>query len=153
MGGDVAPSSTARYREAPECGLAASLYRGDDLVKALAMLKAFFDDSGTHGEALITTISGFMAPAKVWERLEIEWLDVLSDYKSRYGVTWYHATDVAAWREEWAAVPLDPCRDAPMRFAAILGRHNVLPVWAAVRKRGFPAIRYPRVPRELSHSV
>lgn len=130
-------------RHIPIAQIARALCPSTDLVKALAMveateeLRAYFDDSGTHGESLITTISGFVAPTKVWENAERDWRVALADYKDRYGVTWYHATDVYNWDGEWRAAPLDVCRAAPMQFAAILAKQNVLPVWSAVVNEDF----------------
>ena len=124
-------------RHIPIAEIAAALHRSDDFVKAITMLKAYFDDSGTHGESRITAIGGYVCSGKTWESVEREWLDVLEDYRSRYGVTWYHATDIARWTGEWGRVPLDACRDAPMRFAKVLGKHSLLPVWAAVKNEDF----------------
>ena len=124
-------------RPIPVSELAALIFDPHDQVRALAMVRAYFDDSGTHGESLITTISGFVAGEKTWTALEAAWDDVLSDYRNLYGVTWYHATDVANWKGEWAAAKLDDCRGAPSRFATVLSKQDVLPVWAAVVNEDF----------------
>ena len=39
-------------RPIPIAEMATALHRSSDLIKALAMLKVYFEDSGTHGEAL-----------------------------------------------------------------------------------------------------
>lgn len=135
-------------RHIPIEEIAGFVYRRfpNDQVKALAMvdaLEVYFDDSGTHGESLITTISGFMAPTNTWKQVEAGWLGVLQEYKSRYGITWYHATDVANWREEWAKAPLNVCRDAPMVFATVLSKSNVLPIWSAVVNEDFERYATP----------
>lgn len=119
-------------RHIPIGDLAQSLHRSDNPYKGFGMLQAYFDDSGTHGESLITVISGFVATTNSWTDVQGDWLAALEDYKSRYGVTWYHACDVENWKGEWGKVPLDACRTASMRFASVLSKHRIMPVWAAV---------------------
>lgn len=123
-------------RHIPISEIAAVVHRSSDLVKALAMLRAYFDDSGTHSNSLVTTISGYVGSEKTWKIIEGEWLAILADYR-QYEVTWFHSADIASWQGEWAKVPLTICRDAPLRFARVLGKHRILPIWAAVVNEDF----------------
>jgi hypothetical protein len=129
-------------RHIPIAELAGAFFRLDDKIKALGMLKAYFDDSGTHGESLITAISGFLAPASVWKSVEDGWLDAMAGY-GQYGIDCYHATDIENWRGQWAGAPRNVCRLAPMQFATVLSKHNILPVWAAVVNEDFKQYSTP----------
>ncbi|MBS0234400.1 MAG: hypothetical protein JSR99_13055 [Proteobacteria bacterium] len=107
-----------------------------DPVKAIAMVRAFFDDSGTHADSRVTAIGGFVASEKDIAALEAQWADTLADYH-QYGVTWFHAVDVANCKEEWEKVSLHVCRDAPMRFATAMSKDSYQPIWAAVVNEDF----------------
>ena len=53
------------------------------------MLKAFFDETGTHDGSAITGLGGFVGTADAWDRLEQKWWAVLREYADK-GVRWLH---------------------------------------------------------------
>ena len=110
--------------------------------EVLGLLKAFFDDSGTHGDALITALVGYVASSSASTAAETEWADTLADYR-QHGVTWYHATDVTGGKNEWAGVPSSVRHLTPMRFAKILGASNLMPIWTAVVNEDFRKFATP----------
>lgn len=100
------------------------------------VLKAFFDDSGTHANSLITAIGGFVLGEAALGRAEADWGKLIDEYR-QHGVTWYHAPDVASGTNEWISVPSTVRALTPMRFAKILGAYRHVPIWAAVVNEDF----------------
>lgn len=67
------------------------------------MLKAFFDDSGTHGSSKVLAIGGCVAREEQWVLFERDWAAMLE----RFGILEYHSADLQAfagdfkgWTEE-----------------------------------------------------
>lgn len=126
-------------RHIPISELVAHLFQRGDELRAVAMLnelQAYFDDSGTHSNSLVTAIGGYVGASRTWDAVQIKWSEILSDYE-RYGVSWFHAADIERRDGEWRSVPSNARLDAPMRFAACLGKHKLIPVWAAVVNEDF----------------
>lgn len=48
--------------------------------KALAMLEAYFDDSGTHNGAAVALIGGFVGTKLVWEEFERSAVEPIADH-------------------------------------------------------------------------
>lgn len=57
------------------------------------MLTAYFDETGTHKQARLTGLSGFIAPAEIWGKIESNWDARLKAEESEYRVKVYHAVD------------------------------------------------------------
>src|SRR5712692_10062926 len=77
----------------------------------IAMLVAYFDESGTHGrEAEVTTIAGLVGDSIEWSRLELPWKKRLAEIPSNLGkITTFHATDCAGKTGDFSKFgPNDP---------------------------------------------
>jgi len=57
--------------------------------RAVALIKAFLDDSGTHDGARIMCIGGCIAPIDRWDRFSYEW----SEHLISWDLDWFHMTD------------------------------------------------------------
>jgi hypothetical protein len=64
----------------------------------LALLRAYFDDAGTHRRSEVTSIGGLIGTAEAWTELEADWGDVLDRFKE-YGLKAFHAYDCEVARE------------------------------------------------------
>jgi len=110
--------------------------------KALAMLRAYFDESGTHGDAPITVIAGFVATAEVWAALEAEWSKLLSPL-AELGVTWFHLVDCQHGRKQFDRVRREIREDLIANLADVVSRHDVSAVWAGVNVEEFDRLATP----------
>jgi hypothetical protein len=66
--------------------LAKLLHRGSAKWRALVMLRAFFDESGTDGTRPVVSISGYVGTESQWTSLEGEWQQRLDNF----GVKEFH---------------------------------------------------------------
>ncbi len=72
------------------------------------MLRAFFDDTGTHKGSRITGIGGVLAYTARWDALSEEWARLLDEW----GLEWFHMTDAESRREPPYASWSDEQREA-----------------------------------------
>lgn len=99
------------------------------------MLRAYFDESGTHGdEAYVASIAGFVGTKEVWESLEGEWLHAISYYTERVGVRTFHAAHCLAEppQGEFAGLDRFHCLAIVKLLSEALSRHDVHAVWSSV---------------------
>ena len=85
--------------------------------KSLAMLVAYLDDSGTHREAPVCLLAGFVANSVLIDRFERQWKDELG---TREGLSWFHAVDCEEGEGEFQHMP------RPLREALAFGLSNVI---------------------------
>lgn len=69
--------------------LAWGLFPNEEGERFLALLWAYFDESGTDGTGGHTVISGFISPIEGWNALKRPWEEELK----RAGVDWFHYVD------------------------------------------------------------
>lgn len=92
------------------------------------MLVAYFDETGTHGPAEVTTLAGWVAPAKVWRRIERKWATALAGF----GVSEFKASALAARQGEYEGWDVDRTDAFLARLADIVSKRVVLGVSASV---------------------
>ena len=51
--------------------------------KAMALLKAYFDESGTHAESPVTAIAGFVGTKDAWRSVEADMLAALKLFEDK----------------------------------------------------------------------
>jgi hypothetical protein len=88
------------------------------------MLRAYFDESGTHGEAHVTSIAGYVAAKSVWENVETEWDKEMSYYRERTAVRTFHLTDCLAGRGEFTGLDEFFRLAITSQLSRVLGRHE-----------------------------
>jgi hypothetical protein len=64
----------------------------DHKPKVLAMLEAYFDESGIHSGAAICVVAGYFGDASQWKAQEVKWRKVLADFN--FPLKDFHATKV-----------------------------------------------------------
>lgn len=97
----------------------------------MALLTAYFDESGTHSGSRITAIGGLLGTKEMWLSVEDQWAVALDDY-SEFGLTWFHSTDCDSGNGEFERVPVELRYALANRLARILADQNLLPVWSSV---------------------
>ena len=65
--------------------LAAVLHVRSNPWKAMALLRAYFDESGLHGNSRVTGVSGFISDANSWVELEDKWTSLLTRIREDTG--------------------------------------------------------------------
>ena len=108
--------------------LAGLLHERSDPWKLMALLRAYFDESGVHGGARITGVSGFIGPADEWELLESEWNSELDRFSKDTGrnINVFHAYDCENGEDFWAGIDRS-IREAYYRqLARVLVKHKGL---------------------------
>jgi Protein of unknown function (DUF3800) len=73
-------------------------------LKLLGMFRAYFDESGIHGESKILVMACYLAPAKEWDRFIPKWQAVLN----KYGVNIFHATHCNGYKGEFRKFKTNP---------------------------------------------
>jgi hypothetical protein len=96
-------------------GLTRSLHIGPE--STVAMLKAYFDDTGAAEQA----VGGCLASEQSWEKLDLAWGAALDEA----GLKWFHAKDFENYRHKDYAHLLQVNRDALFTrlLALVLGGH------------------------------
>lgn len=70
--------------------------------RSLALLQAFFDESGTHGTARTAVIAGYVATEVNWDQVQARWQEVLI----LHGIKKFHATDFFAQEGEFHSMEM-----------------------------------------------
>jgi hypothetical protein len=111
-------------------GMADWLHPQSYVHKALALLKAYCDESWTGG---VTAIAGYVASKPVWEAVEGAWQNVLTPYADK-GVKTFHAAHCcgAEGYGEFALVDTFHRMAILTSLSGILRDANVQAVWSAI---------------------
>jgi hypothetical protein len=111
--------------------------------KALALLRAYFDDSGTHAGSPIVMIAGYVATEQAWDSVQQAWKRVLDEFASK-GVTWFHMSEFQGGHGQFAGL------DEPLRkylinqLSGILETADVQAIWAGVNAEEWDELTTPR---------
>jgi hypothetical protein len=79
--------------------LCRSIFPIDAKEKVLAMLTAYFDESGTDGRSPIVAVGGYVSTQQLWGQFQREWKQFLTDE----GIGVFHTTDLLSMRGEFTA--------------------------------------------------
>lgn len=99
------------------------------------MLRAFFDESGTHCGSPITVVAGFVGLEDAWDALWREWEARLQKWQIRA----FHAAACASGYAQFTGWGKDRCEECHLDFISLLARHDVWAVGAAISRNDFGA--------------
>jgi hypothetical protein len=85
----------ARQRLSVFSQICAAIGTTDDSL--IAMLEAYFDESGNDDRSNIFTVAGFIATRSQWEAFEAEWKELLADEK----IERFHRVDLEWFRGDF----------------------------------------------------
>ena len=83
------------------------------------MLKAYFDDSGTHNGSAVIAVGGFVAKAEEWDVFEREWSEMLEVEE----IGWFHMTDCEGQYGEFSGWSKEQCVALIKKVVGILKKH------------------------------
>jgi Protein of unknown function (DUF3800) len=90
----------------------------------MALLKAYFDESGTHDQSTVVMITGLMGTMDQWAVFEQDWTKLLSNL----GLSHFHASACAAREEIFAPLHHSTRRDLFVNLMQIIMDHKLTPV-------------------------
>jgi hypothetical protein len=91
-------------------------------------LQAYFDESGTHGDARVTGVAGFIGPAEDWAKLEEEWEEELARFAEDTGhnIKNCHAYECENGQEFWFGIDISIREAYYQRLARVVVKYNQL---------------------------
>lgn len=119
--------------------LADALHGLDNTWKALALLVAYLDESGTHKGSRITAVSGFVGTKDTWAEIENSWKEALADFE----VPAFHSVDCEQGEGDFSRMDIALRVALVNRLARLIGRQKgrLLPVWSAVFNDGWEKVQ------------
>lgn len=113
--------------------VAAALHPRHSVVRAMALLRAFFDESWTRDGEGVTAIAGYVASAGVWDAVEEPWKARLALYADK-GVRSFHMKDCcgAEGYGKFARVNTDHRLHIINSLSGILEKSDVQAIWSSV---------------------
>ncbi|TAL03684.1 MAG: DUF3800 domain-containing protein [Rhodospirillaceae bacterium] len=115
----------------PIAELARVLHRRDAVWRSVVVLKAYFDESGTHGGSLITAIGGWIGTEQTWSELEQKWLAILTEYADK-GVRYFHMAEALAQEGQFCRVDKPSIDYIITQCTKLIGESKVIPLFCAV---------------------
>lgn len=85
------------------------------------MLRAYFDESGTHSSSLVTSIGGYVGTEAAWTAIEQPWLDVLAEFADR-GVKFFHMSEALAQVGQFSRIDKPTLNYIVTQLSQLLGR-------------------------------
>lgn len=99
--------------------------------KALALLEAYFDESGTHAQSRITAIGGLVAKKEAWVAFEADLAEILLPYRDK-GVKVFHMTEALAQKGQFAFIEKPFINNILWSIAKALRKAEVTAIYAGV---------------------
>jgi hypothetical protein len=106
------------------------------------VLVGYFDESGTHNEAPVAAIAGYIARVEDWETVEIQWRKELAPLSAK-GVKTFHMTDCRGQWGEFSQVPRLECERLIDSLSGILEQADIKALWSAVDVAAWNAVASP----------
>ena len=97
--------------------------------RLIVVLRAYFDDSGTHAGSKVLVLAGFMGSPDEWSKFEDEWADILK----KEGIKSFHARDFHGGYGQCKDWPLTRRELVRGDLRRVLAARNIIGIGATVR--------------------
>jgi len=119
--------------------LAQWLHPRDAVWRPMALLRAYFDESGINADAPVTTIAGFVGGEAAWSKVEAVWAPVLGEYGDK-GVKTFHMTDALGQDREFSAIDKPNLNYILTQLSKALGDSEVSSIFSGVVQDDWDAV-------------
>jgi hypothetical protein len=106
------------------------------------VLIGYFDESGTHKEAPVAAIAGYVARVEDWGPIETQWRQELAPLSAK-GVKTFHMAHCRGQWGEFSKVPRLDCDRLIDRLSDILEQADIKAFWSAVDVPDWNAVTTP----------
>ena len=113
--------------------LARTLHPRKAKFRAMALLRAYFDESGIDANSKVVAIGGLIAKEGSWTDLEERWENVIDEY-AHLGLSVFHMVDFIHQTREFALIDTPSRNYVLTQLSEILRDANVTPIFSAVIK-------------------
>lgn len=96
--------------------------------RGMALLRAYFDESGIHSSSKVIMVGGMVGIPEQWAALEIDWNQLLVNV----GLPYFHATECAAGSGIYTQLHSQIRKDLFVNFSRLFLKHNFSAVNGAV---------------------
>ncbi|MCA1704655.1 MAG: DUF3800 domain-containing protein, partial [Actinobacteria bacterium] len=100
----------------------------------LLVLKAFFDDSGSHDDADYFVVAGYVAPVEEWVQFEGEWQEALAEPRA---ITYFKSWEAHRRSKEFNGFSYAEAEEKVRRLADIIVAHVSYEVSVAIPRREY----------------
>ena len=102
--------------------------------RAVAVLEAYFDESGTSGKEPLTVVSGFIATDMTWLDFDALWRSALKNDLKELGLDWFHMVECENGTERFSKWLLEPevRRRAATTMANVIVKSGLTGFWSSV---------------------
>jgi hypothetical protein len=108
--------------------------------KALFMIRAYFDDAGTHSASEVTTCGGMVGTKEAWSAFELDWQTVIADFQG-YGLTAFHAADCEVGKGDFQDFSREIREAISRRFSRIIAKHTDLRIfWSSIENAAWDEV-------------
>lgn len=104
--------------------------------EALAMLWSYFDESGTHGDARVTCIAGYVGTPEEWTHVENQWQQILAPY-APLGLTWWHSKDMPGKRGVFENIDTATKDQIEAALVKVVLNSELQVIWNGIDTRAF----------------
>jgi uncharacterized protein DUF3800 len=126
--------------------LADVLHKRGNRWKVMALLRAFFDESGTHDCARITGVCGYIGPASQWDALQCEWESELLRFSNDSGhiIDAFHAYDCENGQDFWFGLQREIREAYYQKLASVIAKYqNIVGIAFLIDKKSWDDIATP----------
>jgi hypothetical protein len=98
------------------------------------LMRAYFDESGTHDDSPIVAMAGFVAREEVWAAVEAAWKAVLAEW-APYGVRVFHMTECISGTGDFSRLEAPYRNRIITQVSEVLRDADIQAIWSFVEKK------------------
>jgi hypothetical protein len=102
----------------------------------MAILHAYFDESGSHSDSDSFVVAGYLASVDMWRQFEAQWNEALNDFD----LPFFHMADYANMVGYYAGWPENVRRSRLGRLIDIINRNTLASYGAGISKKVFETV-------------